>query len=339
MKMVPTRLENDLRALCQLSGVAEPIDFRHLTNMVQGSPDPETAVRSVLGHVPSASELLARKWRNVITDMWALKHPHVPILPELKLAADEVTQAPVLADAKAVLEALEKRPATILQENDEWLVTPEDTEYFLSLMPSQQELPQYPIENEWNAMSFRRLRAILHAARLIRPMKGKIVPVRSRLERFRSLPDPQQLFVLWHADAYHVYWGDFAGIWGAYMQIVQEYLPLAWEGMEEIEVGGIHERSELAGHIMETFLPLWEDERLLDIRPGHTAALSIVQQQALPTIIDRFFLRDLLVRHGLATVSEDFGSISKFVWTAVGVNLLQAEAGLQLPCGNDLLDR
>ena len=74
------------------------------------------------------------------------------------------------------------------------------------------------------------------------------------------------------------------------------------------------------------------------MRAGHTAALHIVQQHALPTIIDRFLLRDLLERHGLVTITEEFGHLSEFTWTKVGALLIPAESRRSLPCGNELLD-
>lgn len=335
---VPPRLEHDLRALCQLSGVIEPVDFGYLSSFVQEAPDPETAVRQVLEKVPSCSEVLTRKWRNVITDMWALHHPHVPLLPDLKLSATEVAEAPLLLDTRAVLAALEERPAHLVQAKHEWLVEPSDVQRLIQVMPSQRGKLVVPVENEWNFMSFRRLRALLHAARLIRPWRGVLVPTRSRVDLFLGLPAPQQLYILWHADVYHVDWGEFAGLWGAYMHVVQEYLPLLWDTIGTPHPGQVADRGAWALNVMEAFAPAWSEVGLLDIRASHTTALHIVQQHALPTIIDRFLLRDLLEHHGLVTITEEFGHLSEFTWTKVGVQLMPAEARRSLPCGNELLD-
>lgn len=335
---VPPRLEQNLRALCQLSGVLEPVDFGYLSSFIQEAPDPETAVRQVLERVPTSSDVLTRKWRNVITDMWALHHPHVPLLPELKLSATEVEMAPILRDTRAVLAALEERPVHLVQAKNEWLVEPSDVERMMKSMPSQADVVAVAIENEWNCMPWRRLRAMLHAARLVRPLRGTLVPVKSRVDRFLALPAPQQLYILWHADVYHVDWGEFAGLWGAYMHVVQEYLPLFWEAIGSAWPGQVADRGLWAVTIMDMFTPLWHDVGLLEVRAGHTAALNIVQQHALPTIIDRFLLRDLLERHGLVTITEEFGHLSEFTWTKVGSQLIPAEARRNLPCGNELLD-
>lgn len=335
---VPPRLEQDLRALCQLSGVLEPVDFGYLSSFVQEAPDPETAVRQVLERVPACSDVLTRKWRNVIINMWSLHHPHVPLLPDLKLSATEVAHAPLLLDARAVLLALEEKPANLVQTKQEWLMDPADVQRIMRLLPSQSDKPFVPVESEWNCMPLRRLRAVLHAARLIRPLRGTLVPTRSRVDLFLALPAPQQLYILWHADVYHVDWGEFSGLWGAYMHIVQEHLPLLWDVLGEPTGGAVADRGAWAVELIETFAPLWLEANLLDIRPGHSAALHIVQQHALPSIIDRFILRDLLERHGLVTIIEEFGHLSEFTWTRVGETLMPAEARRSLPCGNELLD-
>lgn len=330
--------EERLRALCMLSNVAEPMNFNHLVSFVQDAPDPETAVRGVLDQMPhAASDVLTRKWRTVITDLWATHHPNIPLLPELSLASSQVADAPTLSDALALLTALEQGPARLVQEQEEWLVDPDDVVRLAKELPSRQGLAQLPIENEWAYPAFRRLRAVLHAARLVRPHKGELVPVRSRVTRFRSLPTTQQFFILWHADVYHVDWGRFAGLWSSYMHVVQEYLPLLWDASDEPTTGQVADRGRWAMNLIDAFGPLWEDEGLIGVRRGHTAALHIVQQHALPTIIDRFLLRDLFERHGLVTIKEEFGSLSKFTWTGLGEAMIPAEAEQKLPCGIDLL--
>jgi len=45
-----------------------------------------------------------------------------------------------------------------------------------------------------------------------------------------------------------------------------------------------------------------------------------------------------LERHGLVTITEEFGSLSEFTWTRVAEQLLPAESRKSLPCGNELLD-
>jgi len=317
--------EAELRALHALSDALEPLNIGTLNQQVQNAPDPETAVQAVLEQIQVESDTLTRKWRNVITDLWAQYHPHVPILPELTLTSSDITTAPVLRDAQEVLRALEGKPAKLVEENNEWLLEPEDVQRLIKVMPSQADSPQLALENEWSSIPLRRLRAILHATRLVRPMKGELVPVRSRVNRWQHLPEVHQLFVLWHADVYHVDWTDFAGLWGPHAHVIQEFLPLLWETIEGVVAGETADRATWAMQTIETFSSLWDDEGLMVVRAGHTAALQIVQQQALPTILDRFILRGLLERHGLVTITEEFGSLSKFTWTPLGETIIAAE--------------
>mgnify|MGYP007077388463 CR=1 FL=1 len=293
----------------------------------------------VTQHLTLPSEVLARKWRDTITDVWVAHHPDVPLLPQLGLTATDVTEAPFLADAKRMLAVLADQPGTLVRHGDEWLLDPKDVWHIASEIPSLSGATQHPIESEWGNLTIRRLRAVLHVTRLIQPRKGKLVPVQKRLASFKRLPAAQQFYVLWHADAYHIDWTRFAGLWEHYMRNVQEYLPVLWESIQLPLAGRVEDRAEWATSVLEAFTPLWDEEGLLDVRPGHTVALKIVQQHALPTIVDRFILRDLLERHGLVTLSEEFGMLSKFTWTTLGEKMLAAEASQSLSCGLDLLDK
>ena len=328
-----------IKALCALSNVSEPVDFGSLVSYVKGASDPETAVKEVTRHLSFSSDVLERKWRDTITDLWSSHHPHVPLLPELGLSAADVRETPMLQDVKRMLAILEEAPAKLVREHDEWLIDPKDVHRIARELPSLQGTSQYSVESEWGNLTVRRLRAVLQVARLVRALKGKLVPVQSRVKRFRSLPAAQQYYILWHADTYHVDWTRFAGLWEQYMQGVQEYLPLLWEAIDGAVAKRVEDRATWAVQVLEAFTPLWDDEGLLDVRPGHAVALKIVQQHALPTIVDRFLLRDLFERHGLVTLSEEFGMISKFTWTTVGEKMVAAEASQTLPCGIELLDK
>jgi len=333
-----TKHQQQLKALCALSNMAEPLDWQYLNSLVSDSPDPETAVQGVLDRIPPSSDVLTTKWRTIITDMWSLQHPHVPLLSELPLSTKSAHHSAVLQDAQAYIKELSEEPAALIEEKNEWLVDADHALRIAKSLPSMKITPLAALESEWGIMPLRRLRAMLHSTRLVRPLKGRLVPVQSRITRFNALPAKHQLFILWHADVYHIDWSDFAGLWSPYAHVVQDYLPLLWETVAGATADQIEDRATFAGMILETFTPLWDDEGLLDIRPGHTAALNIVQQHALPTIIDRFILRDLFERHGLVTISEEFGSISKFTWTKIGETMVHAEHRQHLPCGNDLLN-
>ncbi|MDP3997602.1 MAG: hypothetical protein Q8P73_03830 [bacterium] len=333
-----TTHEAKLRALCALSDIDVKQGAPFFMSFVKDAPDPETAVQGVINRLSQPSAALHRKWRSLITDLWTFNHPHVPALPQWPLSAEDVAIAPLLLDAREVLTVLEEKSAVIVQEKNEWLISPDDAMRLAQSMPSQTGQPLFAVENEWNCLDLKRLRSVLQAARLVRAIKGHLVPVRSRLDRWRSLPAAQQLYVLWHADVYHVHWQDYAGLWSKYMKTIQDYLPLLWEANENVDSQEVEDRTLWAIRILETFLPLWEEEGLLDLPRGHRAALQIVQQHALPTIIDRFLLRDLLERHGLITITEEFGSISKFTWTSAGAKIIAAETNRDLTCGNNLLE-
>ena len=334
-----TRVVGDkLRALCALSDISSPAHVTQLQAFIREAPDPETAIRRVLKQVEMSSEVLARKWRSLISELWSAQHPHVTPLPQLTLTAADLAATPLLNDAHAYLASLQQKPAKLYQDQREWLIDPTDVSRLMSKLPSLANTPKLAIESEWASVSSRRLRAILQAAHLVRALKGQLVPVQSRLKRFLSLPKTQQFYVLWHADAYHVVWSEFAGLWGQHMQIIQEYLPLLWETRTNLTSELVENRVAWSSDVIEAFAPLWDEEGLLQIKRGHSIALQIVQQHALPTIIDRFLLQDLLERHGLVTLSEEFGKISKFTWTEVGAAIFAAEGTQELPCAKELLD-
>lgn len=327
-----------LRALCQLSNVTEPVDYERVISYISEAADPEVAARGVMSRLQLPTETLVRKWRGVITDLWSVHHPHVPLLPQLPLSVNDVKDTPTLRDGLAFIQALAVESAQLVREGDEWLIDPKDVIRLARALPSLAGEALFSVESEWGIMTVRRLRAILQATRLIRAVKGRLVPVNARVKRFLSLPVAQQYYILWHADTYHVDWTRFAGLWEQYMQSVQEYLPLLWEAISGVRANYVEDRSHWAVQVLEAFSPLWDDEGLLDVRPGQAVALRIVQQHALPTIVDRFLLRDLFERHGLVKLSEEFGMISKFTWTKVGAAVVAAEASQTLPCGLELMD-
>ncbi|MEX1997670.1 MAG: hypothetical protein WEA04_03265 [Candidatus Andersenbacteria bacterium] len=331
--------EEKLRALCMLSNVPQTIDLQGLLGKVQQAPDPETAVRTVLGTISVTSEVLERKWRSAIMAWWSMHHPHVPLLPSLALSSDEVLTVPMLQDAHAFLEAIFCQPADLVEEQGELLLNPADVLRIAGSLPSQALMPALPVESEWSYLPLRRLRATLQALRLVRPVKGRLVVVRSRYERFRKFPATQQFYLLWHADTYHVDWAEFAGMWGKFVRVIQDYLPLLWDLGEHLEPGQQVDRSHWALEVLETFAPLWEEEGLLQIGQGQAAILPIVQQHALPTILEKFMIRDILHRHGLITLSEEFGQLSLFTWTTIGASVFKAELTQELPCGLELLSR
>src|SRR3989344_7487214 len=116
----PSHRETKLHALCALSGPSTTLDPSATTVLIKESPDPETALRAVLAKIPATSETLQRKWRKTVIDMWAPHHQHIPLLLDLPLATSDVSDTPVLHDARAFLQELNKQPAEMSQEGEEW---------------------------------------------------------------------------------------------------------------------------------------------------------------------------------------------------------------------------
>lgn len=303
---------------------------------IRRAPDPETAVREVLETMSVTSEVLERKWRSTVTSLWATHHPHVPLLPALTLSSEEVMHVPLLQDAHAFLEEILCQPASLHEEHDELVIAPNDVWRLAAILPSLRAQGELAVETEWAYLPLRRLRAVLQALRLVRPVKGKLVVVRSRYERFRHFPAIQQFYVLWHADMYHVDWGEFAGMWGRYTRVVQDYLPLLWDLGEHAQAGQPMDGRAWGLDVIETFVPLWEEEGLLEVGHGQAAILPIVQQHALPAILEKFLIHDVLQRHGLVT-THTHGDHTHYAWTAIGERIFKAELTQELPCGLELL--
>lgn len=327
-----------LEALSALSDMPIPVSFHEFFAIIEKAPDPETAVRQLLQSFSVHSEVLKNKWKAFITDVWFDRHPHVAPLPNWNIMGSEAARSPVLKDARAFLEEIERQPAHLTRERTELLMHPEDAQRLALAFPSRLGSEPVPVETEWSLMDVRRMRALLQTLRLVRTVKGRLVPVRTRIERFRSLPMAQQFYVLWHADVYHVDWKEFGGLWAEYMRVIQEYISLFWEAMEGSQAGVVEDRALWSVAVLETFLPVWDEEGMLDISLTDNSTIQLMQQQALPTILDRFILRDLFERHGLITIKEEFGYLSKFTWTSLGAKVVAAESMQEMPCGQHLLD-
>jgi len=191
---------------------------------------------------------------------------------------------------------------------------------------------------------------------------GQLTVVRSRHDRFRQLPLIQQFYILWHTDVYHVDWSDYAGQWARYVYLIQNYLPLVWEMQENVSAGSRDNVHDLTNLITEVFYPLWQQEGLLRGGPTPTTFFELYEQSALPAVIAKLFIQDILVRYGLINITQDlarlFGAPARsavpasghiplkptppkqgeFTWTPVGHALLPAEKNQDLPCGIELLD-
>jgi len=333
MNTQPPNQHHNLQALCTLSDSPKAVNPQSLTKLIQDSPDPETALRAVLKSLPSSSETLQNKWHNIVMDIWSASHPHIPALVDLPIAAEDVYQSIALDDAHAYLNAVQQKPIQLISANKEWLINAPDAHYLATQVPSLANQSTLQLENEWQYLPLRRLRTSLQSLRLIRRYKNQLVIVKSRYQQFMSLPLVHQYYLLWHADTYHVEWGDYAGIWGDYLRIVQEYLPLLWSISQrdtpDMAIDVRHWNKEM----IESFYPLWQQAGLLDRQTNQTALLSLVRLQSLPTALTQVIIKDLFARFGLI-----YGQGTVFSYHQLGVNLLTLEHLEELPCNVELWD-
>lgn len=322
----------NLQALCELSDTKTRLNPDRLTKLIHEAPDPETATQAVFANFTSCSDVLSRAWRQLVNELWSAKHPHVPVLPFLSLTTSDVSDTPAVQDAVAFLGLVSDNPPDLVHEGKEWLLSSPDAYHLARSLPSLRSRPLIQLENEWQYLSLRRLRDVLQVLRLVRRVKDKLIPVKSRYQRFTNLPIIHQYYLLWHAEAYHIDWAQFSGIWGEYLRVIQEYLPLLWDLSEDATADMPRDIRKWNQDVWEAFSPLWEQEGLLDKPSGHTALLSLVRVQSLPTALTQVILRDLLERYGLVVGEGDL-----YAWSTLGVKLAAAERTQQLPCALDLI--
>lgn len=336
----------NLQALCDLSDFQDHFNAEDINKLVSKAPDPETVVRSITEKLDGQSQALQRKWRQTLTAMWATHNPRIPLLRELPVSAEEVSHAPVLEDAIALLRALEEQPANLSEEQSEQLIESHDAMRLAKALPSMENVDILAVESEWSVLPLKRLRATLQAARLIRPYQGQLVVIQSRYKRFLSFPAVQQFYVLWHAENYHSDWSDFAGQWSQFVQVIQDYLPLLWD-LNQITSGDTEDEHEWCMQTMEAFTPLWAQEGLLNHGREHPNLLSLFHQCSLPAVINKAIICDILSRYGLIVFpDEDHNPCTptkssldvKFTWTDLGAKIIKAERSTELPCGLSLLE-
>jgi hypothetical protein len=320
------------KALCALSDTPSAVTPHHLRSLIRQAPDPETATRAVLNQLNLHSETLQRKWRQVVTKLWSSHHTHLPVLLNLPIATNDLTDVVGIQDALYFLQSIHNKPAPMLQENKEWLLTSEAINHLLINLPSHQQKLLIRIENEWQSLILRRLRSTLQELRLIRRLKNQLVIVKSRYQRFLALPTTQQYYLLWHTEAYHVDWLQFAGIWGDFLHVVQKYLPLLWEISNSETPNLPRDIRQWNQDIWDSFLPLWEQAGLFNRQNQQSTLLTIVRTQSLPTAVTQVIMKDLFERYGLIC-----GEGELFAWTDLGTKIITAERTQELPCALDLI--
>jgi hypothetical protein len=327
-----------LGALCELSGIPPTVTSSTIMRLIKTSPDPETAVRQVLTHVTTESDVLRAKWRQIVWKVWAACHPKVPSVPDIGLCSDEVTAVPLLQDAVAYLAALAEHPAQMLAEHKERLLAPAEIVRLRSVLPSTGKEATWEVESEWSYMPLRRLRAVLQALRLVRTVKNQLTVVDSRYERFLSFAPTQQFYVLWHTDVYHTNWSTFSGMWGDFIQLVQDNLSLLWDAHDGIVPDREQASNQWCLNVMETFVGLWHDTGLLDTATGRFAWLKLLRQHSIAPALKKIVLQDLFERHGIIERTHH-STAYDFMWTPRGTAILAAERTRHLPCAMEMLKR
>lgn len=337
--------KDNLKALWILSGFAEEMDPQELSSIICEAPDPETACRVITKHISTSSGALQDKWRKVISQTWLDYHQAASAALTIPLSSLDIAGLPIFQDVKAFMNALREEPAQVSYERDGWVIESSELARLISAIPSFSDKAVTGLEHEWNYIPLRRLRALMQAMRLVRVYAGKLHVVESRYSRFLSLPLPQQYYVLWHTDVYHVDWEIFAGQWRQYMRVVQSYLPLIWEMTDELTEGDMCSSENIVQACIEAFSPLWEQE----VEGNNQSLRHLYQRSGLPVVLDRLLVRDILERYGLIkpeqTVDMMFRNIlhpdvyeeESLRITKAGETMLTAEREEDLPCASDIL--
>lgn len=337
-----------MEALLQLSGFPKGKFVKRMEKLIAKAPDPETACRVITDEF-GATGALERKWRKVITQTWQLQHEASAHAFSLPLTSQDVIQTEALLDARRVLEALQQQPAKLIPQERGYTIAPEELSRLVAVMPSLQhrELPD-TLEHEWACVDLRRLRLLLQTLRLVRVYQGKMHVVASRYERFLNLPLPQQFYILWHADVYHVPWSQFAAGWAPYMNLTQEYLPLLWDAARDTRAGQSQSITEITYALVELYQPLWDQEGIAE--DHQRTFIGMYEEYALPAIMGQLLIHDILARFGLIEIQENLSAMvragrnslfdtndSIVQWTEIGEVMLNTERSGELPCGIEMI--
>lgn len=324
-----------VKALMELSNFGNAVKPERIERLVKKSPDPETIIQAFLEEFPfEDSPALQRKWRKALTELWAKYHPQTPLLPQLPLTQEQIIESYQLYDAVKFIQAVTHHPARLVRNGHELLLDPDEAFRIAKTLPSLESALPAAVETEWAVPHVRRLRAVLETARLIRPYKGRLVPVRSRLSRFMELTSVQQFFILWHVDVYHVDWPLFSFACQPYVSLLQDYLPLLWEVSRPARAHAAVSRRAWSLRCIQAFTPIWEEMGLIAPAPARSFSTSLFYQHTLPVVLDQVVLHDIFARYGLI----GFTSSGDFVWTELGEALMKSEHSGHLPCASRLLN-
>lgn len=333
MGKAPTRVleRANLKALMTLSNFSGDITPARLERLVKKAPDAETLVQAFLEEIPLESDVLRRKWRKVLSGLWRQHHPNVPKLPPLPLTKSDTINTFQLLDALSFLDSIYKQPAQLVPQGRDHVLSSRDVHRLLPHLESLSGEEAATFKHEKDVPLLHRLRETLTAARLVRTYHGELRVVNSRLKTFLRLPRTYQFYLLWHVATYHVDWGLFAPTWANYLAVIQGYLPLFWEINQAAELDVPIDKREWCAQLIADFAPLWHEH--LGHHPALISPFFMLTGLSLPDALNDVIVNGLLARYGLI----QFASDGNFVWTPLGLALLEAESDQTLPCGLKLL--
>ncbi len=303
----------NVRALLELSGYKGVQLASHMADIVEGAPDPETAIRYMLSSLPIQSEVLEEKWRKYISQLWAVSHPRVPKVVHIPLTSKEVAFSPVLVELHTLIQELRDNPAR--RHTDSKV-------HFLHSGEEVRIAHELPLFNH-DSLHVRRACALLEELRLLRPYKGYVRVIESRYREFAALPLPSQYYLVWHADMYHLDWKEYFREWGSHLVVFQQYLPMVWEIASRMKAGDSASIDSYAANIVRSFRPMWQQEFLA----------GIFEQSLLEGMVERWLIDKVFDRYGFI----DRKGPDAFEWTNLGQRMIELERTAHLPCSTDVL--
>jgi hypothetical protein len=303
----------NVRALLELSGCKDIQLESRMMDIVKSAPDPETGTRHILSFIPLESPVLENKWRKHISQLWATAHPRIPKSLHMPLTSREVAFSSVLVEVHTLIQELKENPTPIYEDTKAHFLQPtEEARIARKLSVFGQD-----------SLHVRRTCALLEELRLVRSYKGQVRIVESRYREFQALPLPSQYYLLWHIDMYHLDWKEYFHEWGSHLVVFQQYLPMVWEMVANMQVGDSQSMDELTARIVRSFRPMWQQE----------LAIGLYEQSVLQGMIETWLIDRVFARYDFITSPDS----RMFEWTQVGQRMLELERTTKLPCSTDVL--
>ncbi|MDA1169072.1 MAG: hypothetical protein O3A36_01930 [bacterium] len=303
----------NVRALLELSGYTDTTVESRMLDIVKHSPDPETALRHILKGISIESEVLLHKWRKHIFQTWSLTHAKAPKQLNIPLTSKEVAFSPVLVEVHTLIQELRESSADIHEDTKS---------HFLQTSEEARIARELPLFGQ-DPLHVRRVCALLEELQLVRPHKGKVRVVESRYREFTALSLPSQYYLLWHVDMYHLDWEGYFHEWGSHLVLFQQYLPMVWEMLSQIQSGEEVSVDALTARIVQSFRFMWQQELLV----------GLYEQSVLQGMVEMWLIDKICARYGFITGESE----RMFTWTRVATVMVGLERTAKLPCSTDVL--